>query len=69
MSNVGDKITAKSGSWSFGGKTPKNFKEHISRSVPLYNEGQISLNEATKLRNKWAKLTEREKKEILETQG
>jgi hypothetical protein len=35
----------------------------------LYNEGQISLNEATKLRNKWAKLTEREKKEILETQG
>jgi len=35
----------------------------------LYNEGQISLNEATKLRNKWQKLTEREKKEILETQG
>lgn len=41
MSNVGDKIFAKSGSWSFGGKTPKNFKEHISRSVPLYEEGQI----------------------------
>ena len=41
MSKVGDHITAKSGSWTFGGRTAKKFKKHISRSVPLYKEGQI----------------------------
>ena len=41
MSKVGDHITAKAGSWTFGGITAKKFKKHISRSVPLYKEGQI----------------------------
>ncbi len=29
----------KTGSWSFGGKTPDKFEKHISKSVPLYLEG------------------------------
>ncbi len=29
----------KTGSWSFGGKTPDKFENHISKSVPLYLEG------------------------------
>jgi len=29
----------KTGSWSFGGQVPKNFEDHISKSVPLYLEG------------------------------
>jgi len=41
MGNVGDGLVAKPSSWTFGGKTPKNFKQHITRSVPLYKEGQI----------------------------
>ena len=41
MSNVGDDIIAKPSSWTFAGKTAKNFKQHITRSVPLYKEGQI----------------------------
>ena len=41
MSKVGDGITAKSSSWTFGGKTSKKFKDHITRSVPYYKEGQI----------------------------
>ena len=27
------------GKWNFGGKVPKNFQDHVSRSVPLYFEG------------------------------
>lgn len=41
MSKAGDDIVAKSSSWTFGGRTVKKFKKHISRSVPLYKEGQI----------------------------
>ena len=39
MSNVGDKIKSKNASWSFKGKNlAKHFKNHIEKSVPLYNE-------------------------------
>ena len=27
------------GGFSFGGDTPKYFDEHITKSVPLYNQG------------------------------
>lgn len=39
MSKVGDKINAGSGAWSFGGSVAKTFDDHVSKSVPLYNEG------------------------------
>jgi len=39
MSKVGDKINAISGAWSFGGSVAKTFNDHVSKSVPLYNEG------------------------------
>ena len=39
MSNTGDNIHSKSGLWTFGGKTPSNFDTHVSKSVPLYEEG------------------------------
>lgn len=39
MQNVGDKINAKSGAWSFGGGVAKVFNNHVSKSVPLYLEG------------------------------
>lgn len=40
MSNdTGDSINAPSGQWSFGGDTPRNFDQHVSKSVPLYFEG------------------------------
>ena len=38
-SDTGDSIHASSGQWSFGGDTPKNFDQHVSKSVPLYFEG------------------------------
>ncbi len=36
---VGDNISADRAGWSFGGDTPKNFDSHVSKSVPLYEEG------------------------------
>ena len=39
MSNVGDGVTANSSSWTFSGDVVKVFDEHVSKSVPLYNEG------------------------------
>ena len=33
---VGNKISAENANWSFSGKTPKNFDEHINKSIPLY---------------------------------
>jgi tRNA (cmo5U34)-methyltransferase len=36
---VGDNISADRGNWTFGGDTPKNFDAHVSKSVPLYEEG------------------------------
>ena len=38
--DVGNNIKVKKGAFSFGGKTPKNFDSHISKSVPLYELGQ-----------------------------
>ena len=37
--NVGDNIAADKGRWSFSGEVSKTFDEHVSRSVPFYNEG------------------------------
>jgi tRNA (cmo5U34)-methyltransferase len=39
MANVGDNIDSKRGNWKFDGDVPKSFDEHVSKSVPLYNEG------------------------------
>lgn len=36
---VGDKIKAENAGWSFGGDTPLSFEDHVSKSVPLYEEG------------------------------
>ena len=38
--DVGDNIKVKKSAFSFGGKTPKNFDSHITKSVPLYELGQ-----------------------------
>jgi len=32
-------LRKKRGKWNFGGKVPKNFQDHVSRSVPLYYAG------------------------------
>lgn len=39
MSGVGDGVSAESASWSFGGDVADHFDSHVSKSVPLYNEG------------------------------
>lgn len=39
MKNTGDNIFSESGLWSFGGDTPSKFDDHVSKSVPLYEEG------------------------------
>ncbi|MDH4226863.1 MAG: methyltransferase domain-containing protein [Deltaproteobacteria bacterium] len=39
MSGVGDGLTAANANWNFKGDVAKNFDEHVSRSVPFYNEG------------------------------
>lgn len=39
MSNVGDNISAERGNWKFSGDVVKTFDDHVSKSVPLYNEG------------------------------
>lgn len=39
VKNTGDNINAKNASWSFSGEVPKQFEDHVSKSVPLYNEG------------------------------
>lgn len=36
---VGQDIVAGNSRWSFGGRVPDSFEEHIERSVPLYREG------------------------------
>ena len=36
---VRDNIKAKNANWKFSGDIVNNFEEHISRSVPFYNEG------------------------------
>ncbi|WP_027393253.1 methyltransferase domain-containing protein [Aquimarina latercula] len=37
--NAGDKIGTKNAAWSFSGKVPTSFDNHVSKSVPLYNQG------------------------------
>ena len=39
VKSAGDKIIAKNASWSFKGSVAKNFDNHITRSVPFYQEG------------------------------
>jgi tRNA (cmo5U34)-methyltransferase len=36
---VGDGIAASNAAWSFGGDTPKQFDDHVTRSVPRYDDG------------------------------
>tara|TARA_B100000787_G_scaffold169111_1_gene159392 strand:- start:1333 stop:2043 length:711 start_codon:yes stop_codon:yes gene_type:complete len=38
--DTGDKISTKKSNFSFGGKTPKYFDQHVKKSVPLYDVGQ-----------------------------
>ena len=37
--DVGTNLNSTIGGFSFGGDTPKYFDEHITKSVPLYNQG------------------------------
>ncbi len=39
MGTVGDGITAQNAGWSFSGAVADTFDDHVSKSVPLYNEG------------------------------
>jgi tRNA (cmo5U34)-methyltransferase len=39
MGSVGDGIKASSANWTFAGDVAKGFDDHVSKSVPLYNEG------------------------------
>ena len=40
INQAGDKIKTELSSWDFGGKTANSFDQHISKSVPGYEEGQ-----------------------------
>lgn len=37
--SVGDGIVAPNASWTFGADVPKNFTDHVRRSVPMYDAG------------------------------
>jgi len=39
MSNVGDGLSVGAGNWRFNGAAVDSFDNHVSKSVPLYNEG------------------------------
>jgi len=39
MSDVGDGVSAGPGNWKFSGDAVDAFDDHVSKSVPLYNEG------------------------------
>lgn len=39
-SSVGSNIDADNGQWTFEGNVASKFDEHVSKSVPLYHEGQ-----------------------------
>ena len=39
MSTVGDNVVAENASWSFSDGVVEKFGEHVSKSVPFYNEG------------------------------
>lgn len=36
---VGNNIVSQNAAWDFGGDTPSYFEEHVSKSVPYYNDG------------------------------
>ena len=38
MSKVGDGLDAENANWNFKGNVAKNFDQHVSKSVPFYNE-------------------------------
>lgn len=38
-SHTGDDIAAENANWRFDGDTVKSFEDHVSKSVPLYEEG------------------------------
>jgi tRNA (cmo5U34)-methyltransferase len=37
--SVGDGIQTSNAAWSFGGEVARHFDDHVSKSVPLYDEG------------------------------
>ena len=39
LTETGDSIKAENANWSFGGNVPKNFDEHVKKSVPFYEAG------------------------------
>ena len=39
MGRVGDRLQAENANWNFGYETVKHFDAHVSKSVPLYDEG------------------------------
>ena len=39
MGTVGDEINANNASWTFDSGIADNFEDHVSKSVPFYNEG------------------------------
>jgi tRNA (cmo5U34)-methyltransferase len=39
MAGTGDSIYAENAGWTFGGDVPEHFEDHVSKSVPLYEEG------------------------------
>ncbi|GAB2451192.1 carboxy-S-adenosyl-L-methionine synthase CmoA [Nocardioides hungaricus] len=43
---VGDGIVATDTRWSFGGATHEHFDSHVNRSVPLYQEGHLLIDQA-----------------------
>jgi len=39
MSDTGDTISSDNANWKFSGKMVKDFENHVSKSVPIYNRG------------------------------
>ena len=39
MTGVGNGLNADRANWTFGGEVAQHFDDHVSKSVPLYNEG------------------------------
>ncbi|MFL0082033.1 methyltransferase domain-containing protein [Tenacibaculum maritimum] len=39
MKKVGNNISSNNANWSFSGEVPKNFDNHVGKSVPMYKEG------------------------------
>ena len=61
MTSVGDGIKAGSASWTFAGDVAKGFDDHVSKSVPLYEEGHhLTCELSDFFNNICAKLTMRD---------